>query len=50
MHYGRLVSVSGLVIAGYAFSWWVPVIAGAILVVAGCVTIRFLPSRAGRSQ
>jgi hypothetical protein len=42
--------MSGLVIAGYAFSWWIPVVAAALLVVAGSVMVRFLPSRGRRNQ
>ena len=45
VHYGKTVALSGFVVAGYAFSWWIPVALGAALVVGGCVAVRFVPHR-----
>lgn len=45
VHYGKAIALSGFVVAGYAFSWWVPITLGSALVVGGCVAVRFVPHR-----
>ncbi len=46
MHYGKAVAMSGFIVAGYAYSWWLPIGIGAALLVGGCVAVRFVPNRA----